>query len=640
MQTFIVILLAFVCSGSSLCFAADVPVIRSQVSAAVVNNQSGYYWQSESISGTAQLLTLICRSCRVGETDRDVPLVSVLRDTLGDSDAANDRILYVWLLSDGHLNLGRRLLSAVPFFYWRVGDGSRSAQNTAPLLDLTAPEHPVLSGVTRDLLQWTLFDPMITPVRATTRAYRTNGGDYERLQLEEAAGYLRLAPTAEDGSALTPAELDTVIARLELRKKLLGGLVPDRNAALIGEKAGFEQERVRSRNWEVLRQCAERAGLLFQSLDVAGDSGQYGMLWFRSDGAPPTPGVSLAGVWKLLNIANPWTDPRVRSAQPATYMGAIDGNGSMVLADTPGAQRVQLVPLAFYSFNYPKFPLLLVDFRDKLHVRRHEMTQRAINDVTSGVIGISHFTNWYYYVAADLYDFFVSRHGAAMDRAARLDAYSQFRVALALDNSLDRDLRSDIERRMRSLDLNPLESRPEREIQLAVSRYQVLQVQAGPGGKLEARIEKDRRSELADFGESAKTRVFQTLVRDATFGLYTHRVSAQETSLIELDRDRRIQYQLTFLDSLVRAGTRPEVAYSASRVQASVHELSALMREVDAPLVRAHAAAVLEQLGKISRDPKLQNDCSLAFAELSRPVEPVRTPSAAGVVASAAAAAK
>ncbi len=627
-------------SLAGVCGAADVPQQRPQTTRADGKSQSTYYWQAKSIDGTAQLLTLFCRDCGMGPTNENVPLGSILRDTLGDEDPQNDRITYVWLLSCTHLNFGQRLLSAVPFFYWRVGSGSKSAQSTAPLLDLNTPAHPVLSGITQDLLQWTVLDPMITPVRASTRAYRTNADDYERVHLEEAIGYLRQAPVSNDSSAPTQQELDTVIARLDLRKRLLGGLVPDRRAAHIGTEVGFEQERIRSKNWELLRQCAERTGLLFEPLSLAGASDQYAILWFRLNAPLPAKGVALGPVWKLLNIKDPWNDERLHPWRGETYSRSIDRNGSLVSADTPGATEVQLVPLAIYSFNYPKLPLLLVDFRDKLHVRRHEMTQRAINEVTSGVIGISHFTNWYYYVGADLYDFVVSRHGAAMDHAARLDSYAQFRVALALDHSLGADLRSDIQSRIHSLDMNPLAARPDRDIQVATQRFDRLQEEANIDGRLESRIDKDRRAELAAFGESRKARVLNVLVHDATFGLYTRRASKDDTNLAALDRDRRIEYQLSFLHSLVQAGTPPEVAYDSSLIKASVDELSGLMLDVNAPLVRAHVSATLGQLASISHDLELQNDCALAVAALEHPVEPLRAPSAPGVVASAAAMSK
>ena len=76
----------------------------------------------------AQLLTLFCRACGVlTGTEQDLPLVSVLRDTLGDQTSENDRVTYVWLLTYAHPRMGQRILSAIPFFYWRIGNGSKSA---------------------------------------------------------------------------------------------------------------------------------------------------------------------------------------------------------------------------------------------------------------------------------------------------------------------------------------------------------------------------------------------------------------------------------------------------------------------------------------------------------------------------------
>ncbi len=172
-----------------------------------------------------------------------------------------------------------------------------------------------------------------------------------------------------------------------------------------------------------------------------------------------------------MNIRDPWQDDRLKHWKGPAYSRSLNEGGSLLPFGEQGAQQVQLVPLGVYSLTYPRVPLLLIDFRDKLHVRRHEMTQRSINEITAGVIGISHFTNWYYYVAADLYDFVVNRHGGAMDRAARLDSYSQFRVALALDRQLNPQLRAQMQRRVDALAINPLEAAPARELQLATARY-------------------------------------------------------------------------------------------------------------------------------------------------------------------------
>lgn len=593
--------------------------------------QSLYYWKSTPVGNTAQLVTLFCRSCGNTQSDdvnvsgSDIPLVSVLRDTLGDSDSHNDRLLYVWLLSYVHPNAAQYILSAMPFLYWHVGEGSSDSvpRTVSPLLNLTTPERPLVSGIVRQILQSSLLDPSATPVRATSRAYRGNESDYQRLRLEEAASYLRRAPVSEGGDGLSQTELDTVLARLELRKRLLGGLVTGKNAAQAGAEAGYAQERIRSRNWEVLRQCAERTGLIFEPLRLAGSSARYGILWFPSGAAPPSAGTSLKPLWRLLNVRNPWTDHHLRNWHGPAYIRAFDGNGSLLPIGSTGIDQARLIPLGVYSLDYPTAPLLLVDFRNGLHIRRHEMTQRAINDVTAGVIGISHFSNWYYYAAADLYDFVVSRHGAATSQSARLDCYSQFRAALTLDRGLDPRLRAQIQRRINSLSFNPLEGSPNKAFQLARTHYQVLLAEA-QDGKLSNRIDDERRGELAEFGESSRARFARIILHDVTLGAYTHRVKKDGENLAALDCERRVLYQLNFLGSLAGAGTAPEVAYTSDRIQASISDLSELMPGIHSPAIRARVVHTLEQLQGISQNSGLQANCATALASLRElPEEPV-----------------
>jgi hypothetical protein len=561
------------------------------------SSPAAYYWKAEPVAENAQLLTLFCGSCGpASETRRDLPLISVLRDNLGDENDGNGRVTYVWLLSYSRPTIGRRLLSAIPFFYWHVGQGSSHVSNRAiqPFFNLSAPRHPVLTQVGRNILQYTTFDPMIMPIRATSRAYRTNEVNHERLHLEEAISYLQQAPISNSTAELSDAEVHTVIARLELRKKLLGGLVSQHRASQLGEAAGFEQERNRSRNWELLRNSAERTGLQFEPVTLGGTTDEYAVLWFTPGVGREPSGSDLGPVWKLLGIRNPWPDSRLT-----------------------GQERI---PLAFYSLNYPNQPLLLIDFRDKSRTRRHEMTQRTINEVTSGVIGISHFANWYYYVAADLYDFVASRHGRAMNQAERLDCYAQFRASLALDRELDPRLRQELQQRVQSFSLNPLETATAREMASSQQRYALLEAETKrPDGWLAKRLDNDRRAELSSAGRTGKSKFFAGALHAASLGLYTRRAPRAEENLAKLDSYRRIEYDLNFLDSLVAAGTPPEVVYQPARIQAAVKELTSLLPQISSAPARARAQRVLYGLRGLSQNAALQADCSSAIQSIERP---------------------
>jgi hypothetical protein len=568
-----------------------------------INQSSPYYWKTTSVSDSAQLLTLFCRACTIVEgIEQDIPVISVLRDTLGDQTTENDRVTYVWLLTYARPRVRQRILSAIPFFYWRFGkeSGSVSAHDIAPFMNLSTPENPMMARVEQDLVQWTAFDPMATSVRASTLQYNDNSRDNTRLHLEEAISYLRAAPVSNDATALTQAQLDTVVARLELRKRLLGGLASENQATRVGMQSDFEQERIHIRNLELLRQWAEKTGLIFEPLSLAGNRDRYAILWFSQEHSAPHEGNSLNSIWKLLGIRNPWNDKRLKNWAGPDYERAFDESGSE-----------RFIPLAVYSLEYPKQPLMLIDFRHMLSRRRREVGQRSVDELIAGVLGISHFTSWYFYVAFDLHRFVVGRRGAALDEASRLDCYSDFRMQLALDRSIDPALKEDMENRVRWLAVNPLEAGPQREIQNAFGRHNVLEQEA-ENGRLMARVDHERRFELSSFGEGEKMKLAKSMLHVATLGLY--REQAERNDIFTLDRERRLSYQLSFLDPLVQAETPPEIAYDSQRIKASVRELSTLMPGISSSAVRSHAEATLARLKSLSKDNELQAECNTALA--------------------------
>ena len=622
--------IVFLCTLAGARAAEDVPE-RLPTTNQTFTTKAAYYWTSQPVANTSQLLTLFCRNCIPGaEGWEDLPLVSVLRDTLGDNLSENDRVTYVWLLSSSQLGVKQKILSAIPFFYWRVGDESKSvgSRDLTPLVNLNAPQHPTMSALSRTLIQWIAFDPLATEFRATSRNFWANQLDYERLHLETAISHLRKAPVSNDSSALTSQELNAVIARLELRKSMLGGLIDDSHAARFGEENSYEEERVRSRNWEVLRQLAEKTGLYFEPMSLAGAKDQHAILWFPMGSSRPTTGVSLKPIWRILNIKDPWKDRRFIKQQHLSYRRAVDENDVLLPEGEEGSKQITVVPLGVYSLNYPRQPLLLVDFRDQSHVRRQEMTQRSINELTVGVIGISHFTNWYYYAGTMLYDAVWARHGAAVNQAARLDCYSQFRAELALDRQLDPALRRELLNRAESLAVNPLAASTTREMEIARARLAQLQSQSGEDGRLAAFLQKERRAELADFGDSTKAKVAHNILHMGTFGIYTHRVKPEQSTFAALDRERRLRYHLGFLDSVVSNGTEPEIAFDSSRIQAAISQVRDLMPGASSPEWKSHAVATLERLKSLSRDETLQTDCAVTIIAFRQGEEPARAVSA------------
>jgi hypothetical protein len=311
----------------------------------------------------------------------------------------------------------------------------------------------------------------------------------------------------------------------------------------------------------------------------------------------------LRPIWKLLNLKDP-SEERAGFERATVYERRFD------------AQSVQVVPLGVYSLTYPKMPLLVIDFRDGAHLRWHELTQRAINEITSGLIGISHFTNWYYFVGADIYDFYASRRGAATNLQERLNCYSKFRVALALDKSEDPALLAAMRQRVRSLAVNPLEAATQHEMQAALQRYDLLEAAAAnENSKLAQRLNKDRRAELARFEARQGEQVRHDVLHAATFGLYTPRAAAQGVA-DHLEEYREVDYYLRFLEGLEAAGTQPEVAYDSARIRFAVVQLSVLLPDLKTSELRQRASHTIEKLRGLSANSELRAECTLALDSL------------------------
>src|SRR6185436_4273176 len=71
-----------------------------------------------------------------GPDSPDVPLLSVVRDTLGDDNPENDRLRYVWMLTYTQPTVAKRIASAIPFLYQRVGNKKTASGTPSPILDL------------------------------------------------------------------------------------------------------------------------------------------------------------------------------------------------------------------------------------------------------------------------------------------------------------------------------------------------------------------------------------------------------------------------------------------------------------------------------------------------------------------------
>ena len=583
-----------------------------------------FKWQVEELQDGAELITLIGRVDHIVPSGEDrklahskarvhddpVPLLSVLRDTLGDKDPKNDRLLTIWLFTDPRPSNGRRILSAVPFYYRRDDDANApDAARLTKLSDLTQPQNHVTSSVGHNLVQWLVFDGISTPVRASTRSYRTNEIAARRLYLEEAITFLRRARDSGVPNPLSAAEMDSMLGRLELSKQAFGGLTGDRRLAEVSEHEELTRKIAEGQNWEILRQAAEKTGLIFEPIQVAGISGEFALLWMTADvpgsaHMPTADSPATASIFKLLGISNPANAGSLKHWNGYEESRSFTPDGALLPLGETGQSEHRLIPLALYSLDYNRVPLLLIDFQDPTRAKRREISQRAWNDVVHGVLGLSLTANWYYFAGNAVFQFIQSRHGSANDQGNRLDCYARFRAALMLDHDLDGDFRSFMRERLSRMATNPLEVAPDWELEMAALNYKQLQANVAKPSFGDA-LDNQRRAEMAEDTETSRQRVTASIEHVVTLGGYTKRVPKNEFNLIELEHERRIRAYLAILETATRNPTDPEVAYDPTMIVNALAELGDLMDAKTPQADQRRAQAVIAKLKASSKNEKL-----------------------------------
>ena len=255
-----------------------------------------------------------------------------------------------------------------------------------------------------------------------------------------------------------------------------------------------------------------------------------------------------------------------------------------------------MIPLALYGLDNPKIPALLVDFRDAGNPKRREMSRRIIEDVTRNLLSLSRFGDLHYFLGRTVFDFVTGRRGMDINQPTRLRAYSQLKLLLSLDASLDPELRADISRRIERVSMNPLENDLAAEARLARQQYAALVAAAERAkGGLADRLDRDRRAELVEVEHGRTGRTLLRAARVLTLGLYQHREKATLTEQrSELDLMRRLAYHRRFLRDVARSSPRIEVVWKIEEVRRSLNFIAEHGARADASTA-ASAARIFER---------------------------------------------
>lgn len=544
------------------------------------------------VAGGAELLTVFSRLPDPQAADSDeIPLISVLRDTLGDGSPENDRLRYVWVLTSTRPGLMQRGVASLPFFYWRLDFGKNADQQPVPVIDLGSASNGILGALAGSMTQVLALDPNGALVRSSTRKYRSNVGDQRRLHLLEGLAVLsQLENQPGVKGLLSEPELLEIEARLQLAGRTLGGLVSANKLPEAYIKQRTRTQEMRGHNWELLRQRAEEEGLYFQPLGLNGSS-THALLWIAKEDL----GTHRFDP-QFLGISDPYKDPRLRNW--TGYREVRDGR--------------EMIPLALYGLEYPKVPLLLVDFRDTHAPKRREMLRHAATDTMSGVLGISKWGNWPYFAGSFAWNFIRIRHGATYDRTARLKAYAQVRQLVALDPSLDSGLRLEVQKRLEMLGVNPLEDSIFDEVKTARRQYAALLRYAADPAGLRAKLEHDRESELATYRHDWGARTGFHLATLATLGIYKHHEKESGDAgevVARLDEDRRVAREIAFLETVAQSSPQPEIMWNMDEVR---HALNGLVSS----RVPARSAELVRRILSQTNDEETRALCQRALQSL------------------------
>jgi hypothetical protein len=559
------------------------------------------------VGSDAQLLTVFGNLDGLradGAPSEEVPLVSILRDTLGDADPENDRLRHVWMLTYTRPTALQRVASAVPFLYGRVG-AKQGAKGVPPaVIDLSDPKRDLWHRFMWLALQNVVFNPYGVAAKASTAALRRNSERYRQAHILRALAILSLYE-AETGSesAFTPAESAEIQARLMLTSKTFGGLIDDAYLDEVLRRRGTQTLDTRGHNWELLRQRAEAEGLYFEPLTMPDGEPTHALLWVSREDLQQSRGRKFGS--RFLNIKSPWDDSRLARWDGHTETRYFDAEGRPAAEGAEGARRVELIPLALYGLDFPKIPALLVDFRDRLNPKRREMSHRVIEDVARNVLSLSRYGDVHYFLGRTVFDFVTSRRGIDVNQPTRLRAYSQLKLLLALDATLDRDLRDEIARRIESVSLNPLENDLAAEARLARQQYAALVAAARRPDGLPARLDRDRREEMVPLEHGKAGRVLFRFANVLSLGLYKHREPAAPESVRHtLDAERRLAFHKRFLQQVAKSTPVVEVVWDMEDVRRSLRFVAAADTRGDAGAARAAA-----QIFARTSDPETRRLC-------------------------------
>jgi len=414
-------------------------------------------------------------------------------------------------------------------------------------------------------------------------------------------------------AAFSDSEMAEIQGRLLLTDTAFGGIVDDLYVQRYYEKklTGIRDER--GHNWELLRQRAEAESLHFEPLQMPDGSATHAILWIAKSDLDSKHGQPYNG--RFLNIACPWSDKRLLNWKGYSETRYFDAENRPVTSEATGARAEKMIPLALYGLDNPKIPMLLVDFRDTLNPKKREMSRRALEDVTKNVLSLSPFGDLSYFLGRTVFDFVTGRRGMDINQPTRLRTYSQLKLLLSLNDTLNPQLRDQIDDRLEKVSLNPLENDLDVEVRLAQGQYEALMAYARRADGLPAKLDRDRRAEMVPLEHGRTAQIFLRVANILSFGKYAHREKATPELEARLEVARRLSYHTRLLRKMGKSTPQVEVAWDLEEVKRSLQFLSEHAAQADST-----AASAAAKIFSLTQDSDTRRACldSLSRMNTSR----------------------
>jgi len=527
------------------------------------------------IEGGAELVTIFYKTNGTfddplpGESD-SVPLLSVLRDTLGDENKDNDRLRYVWMLTYTTPTTTQKIMSAIPFYYRRSG-GKKGAGTTVPphIIDINGTGTDIFENIFWEMMRRGWLAAPGNKIKMFYGPFRENKSQYKKTAIAEALTIFSLYEQVKGKKVLTDQEMLDIKTRLGLTDKALGGFMQPENNLRADERMLVSGNANRGQTRELLRRFTEAQGLYFEPLEMADGHAKHAIAWVMKEDLEANKARTWEG--RFLNIKSPWGDPRLNDWKGYSEVRWFDAESREVEANTPGAVSKTLIPLAIYGLDHPHVPIILVDFRDTGNPKRREITKRAFDDAMGNVLSFTQGGGIALTAGKFLYGFVTGRRGTDLNQPSRMRSYSQLKMILAMDEKLNEELRKDIADKVEKVSINPLENDLADQLRIARGQYKNLVAYSKNPDGLRLKLEKGRIDEMTLAYYNGKIPLKYTIANALTLGLYKHRKTPTPELAAKMDMNRQVAFHERRIRETAYFSVRPEVDANVAELMRSLN---------------------------------------------------------------------